>query len=214
MKKNRIILLSVVVLSTIIFASGFTKDSFVSQKTEIAIKEVLPQSINMFVTHGHCSTPFAGNVNDLKVVVPQRNDLGNPLEDMILSFEVDPNSFNVCTSEELTERIKTPGLFICESNEKITFRSTSVYTMGIDWYQVNGKMSIKGIEKDVKLFVSGIRNSKDQLANALVLEAKVNLLDWGIDYDKILTGTSDAVPTKWLHMNMKIQLSKTYYAAN
>jgi len=164
------------------------------------------QTINMFVTHGHCSTPFAGIVDNLKVIVPPREDLGNPLEDMKISFEVDPNSFNVCAGDDLTARIKTPGLFIGENNEKIIFRFTDVYTMGIDWYQVNGKISIKGVEKEVKLFVTGIRDPKEAMASSLVLEGQLNLFDWGIDYDKIVNGKSDTVPTKWLHFNMKIKM--------
>ena len=81
---------------------------------------------------------------------------------MKISFEIDPNSFNVCSGDYLTSRIKTPGLFIGENEEKITFRSTEIYTMGIDWYQVKGKLSIKGVEKNVKLFATGIRDPKKQ----------------------------------------------------
>ena len=126
---------------------------------------------------------------------------------MNISFEIDPNSFNVCAGDDLTARIKSPGLFIGENDEKITFRSTEVYTMGIDWYQVNGKMSIKGVEKDVKLFVTGIRDPKEVMASLLVLEGQMNLFDWGIDYDKIVNGKSDTVPTKWMYINMKIEMS-------
>ena len=164
------------------------------------------QTVNLFVTHGHCSTPFGGIVDDLKVDVPMRVDKGNPLEDMAISFEIDPHTFHVCAGEELTAKIKTPGLFIGENNEKITFRSTNVYTMGIDWYQVNGKMSIKGIEKDVKFFVTGIRDPKQSMSSSLVLEGQMNLLDWGIDYDKIVNGKSDPIPTKWMYINMIIDL--------
>ena len=108
--------------------------------------------------------------------------------------------------DELTKRIKTPGLFINKENENLTFRSTNVYTMGIDWYQVNGMMGIKGEEKEVKFFVSGIRDPKESIASTLVLEGKMNLMDWGIDYDKIVNGKSDDVSTKWMHINMIINL--------
>jgi len=207
MKKNRIILLSVVVLSTIIVASGFTKDSFVSQKTEIAIKEVLPQSINMFVTHGHCSLPFSGKVDDLKVDYTKRYDKGNSLEDMKISFNIDPNTFNVCRGDDLTSLIKTPGLFINEDNDKIIFRTTNVYTMGLDWYQINGQLSIKGEERPVKFFATGIRNQKEFMTTLMILEGQIDLADWGIDYDKIVSGKSNSIPTKWLHLNMKFEVS-------
>jgi polyisoprenoid-binding protein YceI len=158
----------------------------------------------MFVTHGHCSTPFAGVVDDFKIDYVAREDGGNPLEDMSISFQVNPNTFNVCKGDDLTARIKTPGLFISERNEDIVFKSTDIYTMGLDWYQINGKMSIKGVERDVKLFATGIREANESMATSLVLEGQVNLLDWGIDYDLIVNGKSDDVPTKWLHINMTV----------
>ncbi|WP_299156819.1 YceI family protein [uncultured Tenacibaculum sp.] len=204
MSKIKKSVLVVAVLVTVFMVSGYSKITLTDKKVETI--KAANQTINMFVTHGHCSTPFAGKVNDLKVEYPTRLDLGNPLEDMVISFEVDPNSFNVCRAKELTPRIKTPGLFISEKNEKITFTSTNVYTMGLDWYQVNGKMAIKGVEKDVKLFVTGIRKPNEQIATTLVLDGQVNLFDWGIDYDLIVNGKSSEVSTKWLYLNMKIEL--------
>jgi polyisoprenoid-binding protein YceI len=209
MKNIKNIVLSLVVFAIIIVASGFTISTSDSQKNEDikVVKNNKKQTINLFVTHVHCSTPFTGIVDNLKVSAPIRNDLGNTLEDMKISFEINPNSFNVCAGEDLTARIKTPGLFIGENDEKITFRTTEVYTMGLDWYQLNGKMSIKGIEKGVKLLVTGIRDPKETRTSTLVLEGQINLFDWGIDYDKIVNGNSDTIPTKWMYFNMKIEMS-------
>lgn len=208
MKKIKTIALSVSVLAIIIVASGYTNSTSDFQKKETVheLENKQNQTINLFVTHGHCSTPFAGVVHNLKVNVPVREDLGNPLENMEISFEVDPTTFKVCKGDELTKKIKTLGLFIGEHNEKIIFKSTNVYTMGLDWYQVNGTLSIKGIEKEVKLFATGIRDPKEAMASSLVLEGQMNLLDWGIDYDKIVNGTSNALPTKWMHLNMKVEM--------
>lgn len=209
MKKSKIIIVSIAVFLFAVVTSGYTLRNSNNQKSETltVVDKKQSQTINLFVTHGHCSTPFGGNVGNLKINAPKRDDLGNPLENMRISFEVDPNSFNVCAGEELTARIKTPGLFIGENNEKIIFRSTNVYTMGIDWYQVNGKMTIKGVEREVKLFVTGIRDSKEEMASSLVLEGRMDLYDWGIDYDLIVNGESDDVPNKWMFINMKIDLS-------
>lgn len=209
MKNIKNIILSLVVLLIIIVASSYTKIASVFEinDTVSVFENQQNQTINLFVTHGHCSTPFAGVVDELKVIAPVRDGLGNPLENMKISFEVDPNSFNVCAGDDLTARIKTPGLFIGENDEKIIFKSTEVYTMGIDWYQVNGKLSIKGIEKDVKLFVTGIRDVKETMASSLVLEGQMNLFDWGIDYDKIVNGKSERISTKWMYINMKIEMS-------
>ncbi|ARV16750.1 YceI family protein [Polaribacter sp. SA4-12] len=207
MKNIKYIVLSLIVLVIIIIASGFVKKS--SDLNEDVVQSTdnnkRRQTINMFVTHGHCSTPFSGVVDDLKIAIPYRPDLGNPLENMIISFDIDPNTFAVCSGDDdLTERVKTPGLFIGKLNEKITFRSTDIYIMGIDWYQINGKMSIKGVESDVKLFATGVRNPNETTTSSLIIEGQMNLFDWGIDYDLIVNGKSEKITTKWMHLNLKI----------
>lgn len=209
MKNIKNVVLPLVVLIVLIVVSSFTMSTSVFQNNEgvKVVKNKEKHTINLFVTHGHCSTPFAGVVDDLKVSAPLRNDLGNPLEDMKISFEINPNSFTVCAGDDLTARIKTPGLFIGENDEKIIFKTTEVYTMGRDWYQVNGMMSIKGIEKEVTFFVTGIRDPKESRTSLLVLEGQMNLFDWGIDYDKIVNGKTDTVPTKWMYINLKIEMS-------
>ena len=206
MKNIKYIVLSLIVLAIIFVASGFVKNSEDLNKDVVPVSKnkISKQTINMFVTHGHCSTPFSGVVNDLKIAIPYRPDLGNPLENLQISFDIDPNTFIVCSGDDLTARIKTPGLFIGELNEKITFRSTDIYTMGIDWYQINGKISIKGVERDVKLFATGIRNPNETNTTSLVIEGQMNLFDWGIDYDKIVNGKSESISTKWMHLDMKI----------
>lgn len=208
MKNIKNIILSLIVLSIIVLASSYTNKSSVFEKNETVHtgETEKHQTVNMFVTHGHCSTPFSGIVENLKVDVSARTDQGNPLENMKISFDIDPNSFQSCASDDLTARVKTPGLFITGFNDTITFRTTNVYTMGLDWYQVNGKMSIKGVEKEVKFFATGIREPNETHTKLLVLEGQLNLFDWGIDYDKIVTGNSDAIPTKWLHINMKVEV--------
>lgn len=209
MKRIKSIVLPLVVLVIVIVISGYDSGTtaFLEKESTVVNEEKQIQNINMFVTHGHCSTPFAGVVEDLKVNVLKRVDGGNPLEGLKISFATDPNSFNACAGDDLTDRIKTPGLFIGANNESITFESTDIYTMGVDWYQVNGKLSIKGVEKDVKFFATGIRNPKESMSSSLVLGGQFDLLDWGIDYDKIVTGKSDPVPTKWMYVNMKIDLA-------
>ncbi len=201
--------LSLFVLAFVIVASGFTQSTASYQKSEVIpyLQYKQLQTVNLFVSHGHCSLPFSGIVENLKVIPTLREDKGNPLESMKISFEIDPNSFNVCAGDDLTAMIKTPGLFIGENDENITFTSTNVYTMGLEWYQVNGTMSIKGVARDVKLFVTGIKDANDVMPSSLVLQGQMNLFDWGIDYDKIVNGSSDRISTKWMYINMTISMS-------
>jgi polyisoprenoid-binding protein YceI len=210
MMKFKFIALALITGTTIMVSCGFSeKPKTQNECTKEASKPV--QTMNLFVTHGHCSTPFTGQIENLELITTVRTDQGNPLENMKLNFEINPNTFVTCFQKDLTERIKRPGLFINEKNENIKFRSTNVYTMGLDWYQINGVMSIKGVENEVKLFATGIRRPKESLATTLVIEGQLDLLDWGIDYDKIVNGESNTVPTKWMHFNMQIDV-KDYLA--
>jgi hypothetical protein len=45
------------------------------------------------------------------------------------------------------------------------------------------------------------------MPSALVIESGVNLLDWGIDYDKIVKGKLSDRSTQWMHFNMTIKMS-------
>lgn len=195
------------VVSTIALMSGYVTNKTkapkkVSKKEKVEAKK----KINLFVTHGHCSTPFEGVVENIDIYTPMLTFKENSLGNMSISFEVDPNSFYVNRAEELTPRIKTPGVFVGMNNEKITFKSTNVYMMGVDWYQVNGKMTIKGEEREVKLFATGIRGPYESGVSSMVLQGQVNLFDWGIDYDKLVNGKSEDIATKWLYLHMKIEL--------
>ncbi|WP_435263532.1 YceI family protein [Tenacibaculum sp. nBUS_03] len=203
--KNKILM--IIALGAIVVFSGYTNRESERKKNESS-KVFEGNFMNLFVTHGHCSTPFSSTVNNLEILLFKRKNQGNPLENMKLSFALDPESFKVCSKEvDVNKTIKKPGVFINEKKEQITFTSTDVFTMGIDWYQVNGIMSIRGVEREVKLFVSGIRSTTEIYPSFLILEGRVNLFDWGIDYDKVVTGISSTTSTKWMHFNMKIRVS-------
>jgi polyisoprenoid-binding protein YceI len=211
MKKINVFLMSAIALVVIIVFSAFANRSSIEPELQKEVEETSTeqQMVNLFVTHGHCSSPFSGKVENLEVITSNRTDGGNPLEDMQMSFEIDPETFVTCSVEEITSRVQTPGVFINgEKKENIKFKSTRVHTMGVDWYEVNGILSIKGVESDVKFFVSGIRNSKASMTSMLVLEGQIDLSDWGIDYDLQVYGESNEHPTKWMHINMKINLPK------
>ncbi len=210
MKNLKLIFLAVTVTGAIIITSSFTGDepTCQSSKTTIAADGLNQQMVNLFVSHGHCSLPFAGEVNRLELTTVSSETQKNPLEDMTLAFEIDPSTFYVCRGEDLTERVQTPGLFADADHDKIYFKSTSVYTMGLDWYQINGNLTIKGIDTEVKLFATGIRDIDALWPSVLVVEAQFNLFDWGIDYDKIVNGESNPLhASKWMHLNMTIPIN-------
>ena len=208
MRQLKVAGLFAVISIAISLSSAFTKGAECHQEEIINPLHVSEnsQTINFFVTHGHCSTPFSGKAEKLSITAPARSDLGNPLEGMELTFDINPNTFTSCSREVSNDQFKTPNLFYGDQDDRIRFRSTNVYTMGLDWYQINGKLSINGQERDVKFFLSGIRDPNASNPSILVLEGQFNLLDWGIDYDQLVYGSSEVIATKWMHINMKIDL--------
>jgi polyisoprenoid-binding protein YceI len=153
----------------------------------------------------HCSSKFSGQVENFNLELFHRTDIGNPLGDMKISFDINPNTLNACNDSSLSEKLKSPGFFMNEEEDKITFKTIQVNTLGIDWYQVNGKLSIKSVEHNVVLYATGIRGEDEIYPTELVLQGQVYLLDWGIDFDLFLFGTAQS-PTSWLHLNMVIDL--------
>ena len=195
---------SIGILSLITFSVIY---SFTSKMENIHLRQPTPgQNMNLFVSHGHCSSPFAGKVENFNLQLTPRYDQGNPMEGAKLNFDINPASFRVCADKEFVNKLQTPGLFWTDHSKKMTFRSTDIYTMGVDWYQINGILSIKGIEKNMKFFVTGIREPQQQMATQLIFEGQVNLEDWGIDYDKLVNGESNSHPTKWMHLNMIVEM--------
>lgn len=209
MKKVKIIALPTLVLAVFAGVTAFTKSKETTSAKEpnkvLLIKNNQP--INLFVSHGHCNTPYGGVVDNLLITAPKPTDNGNPLENMQVSFEIRSKSFKQCVSDKSSQNHQSAAVFLGEGNNQITFKSTSVKTIGLDWYEINGKMSIKGVSKDVTLNASGVRKGVSLMPSALVIESGVNLLDWGIDYDKIVKGKSSDRTYQWMQFNMTINMS-------
>ncbi|MCH2232136.1 MAG: YceI family protein [Crocinitomicaceae bacterium] len=211
MKKFKTVVLTLIGISTMAISCSFDETAnkadisteFIDERNPNASKN---QRINMFITHGHCSTPFAGNVTNFYLEKMEPENQGNPLEHMKVSFTIDPTTFRECRRDIENSSILTQGLFINGKEEYIKFKSTDVYTMGVDWYQINGVMSIKGLEKKVKLFATGVRESNQSMATQLIFNGELDLFDWGIDYDKIVSGKSSDSPSRWLYLNMTVEL--------
>ena len=164
------------------------------------------QNMNLFVTHGHCSSPFSGQVENFDLQLTQRYDQGNPMEGAKVQFDINPATFTVCADRNYADKLQASGLFWTDNAEKITFKSTEIYTTGMDWYQINGNLTIKGVERKMKFFVSGIRAPQQQMATQLIFEGQINLMDYGIDYDQIVYGKTMDQPTQWMHFNMQVRI--------
>ncbi len=211
MKKFKMIAFSLIGISMIIMSCSFDDSKIEDQKTSEIVDDrdcdaVENQRIHMFITHGHCSTPFTGEVTNLFIDKTVRSDQGNPLENMKVSFTVDPTTFTECRRDIENSPILTQGLFINGKEEYMKFTTKETFTMGLDWYQINGIMSIKGVEHEAKLFATGVREVNETEASKLIIYGELDLFDWNIDYEKIVNGKSSDHPTRWMNLNMTVDL--------
>jgi len=203
MKKLKFTLFACLIVSIVFLASSYTLEPTPIPNVWTATNK----TVNMFVSHGHCSTPFAGKFSQLEVQVPELNNQSNPLENLKLRFELDPSTFTVCNNKKQTENVTTPGLFQYSKGNPISFTSTRIFTRGLDWYEIIGNLTIKGVTKEVSFYATGIREVHKTMSDMLILEGQMDLMDWGIDYDLITTGSSNPVPTKAFHINFRIDFS-------
>lgn len=219
MKLVHIVLITIGATSVTIAATKFSSGKgTISNLTENTKQYYIPGSakslqndtqtpINLFVTHGHCSTPFSANIENLQVRFIQTSYCAREMEDIQLSFDLNPNTFTSKSGDAYNAQLKKPGLFTDASNSKISFRSDNVYTMGTDWYQINGTLTIKGVEHELKLFATGTRNVGETETSSLIVHGQLDLKDWGIDYDKIVYGdTNEETPTRWMYLNTTLNL--------
>jgi polyisoprenoid-binding protein YceI len=85
--------------------------------------------------------------------------------------------------------LKSPDFFDVENFPKITFKSTGVKDLGDDTYDVEGLLTIKGIEKQVKLNAEFAGVVKDPWGNekaGFTLSGKINRKDWGLVWNVAL----------------------------
>lgn len=98
-------------------------------------------------------------------------------------------SFSMNTASIDTEvadrdaHLKSPDFFDVANFPKITFKSTAMTDLGDDTYELEGLMTIKGIEKPVKLtaeYAGIITDPWGQQKAGFTISGKIHRKDWGL----------------------------------
>ena len=95
-------------------------------------------------------------------------------------------------NEKRDGHLKSEDFFHAEAHPKITFKSTSFKRMDDDSYQMEGLLTMRGVEKPVSLHVDflGAGDAGGRMRAGFTAKGTVDRLDWGIEWNRKLdTGT-------------------------
>lgn len=107
------------------------------------------------------------------------------LTDAKINFTVDVNSVDTRV-EPRDNHLKTDDFFNAEKYPKMTFESTSFKKRKGNNYELNGKLTIRDVTKDVKFNVVFGGTTKDQQGNTKAgfsANTTINRLDYNIKFD-------------------------------
>ncbi len=120
------------------------------------------------------------------------------LTDAKINFSVDVNS--VSTSVEMRDNhLKTDDFFNVSTYPNMKFESSSFKKLSENSYELNGKLTIRDITKEVKFAVIYGGTAKDQKGNTKAgfgATTTINRLDYNIKYDPTGAGLAKDVMIK------------------
>ncbi|PST85107.1 polyisoprenoid-binding protein [Pedobacter yulinensis] len=115
--------------------------------------------------------------------------------DAKVSFTVDVNSINTSV-EPRDKHLKSDDFFAADKYPAMTFESTSFKKRSGNNYELNGKLTIKDVTKDVRFDVVFGGTAKDQRGGekaGFSATTTINRLDYNIKYDPTGMGVSKDV---------------------
>ncbi|MEJ7556962.1 MAG: YceI family protein [Pedobacter sp.] len=116
------------------------------------------------------------------------------LTDAKISFAVDVNSIDTDV-EQRNKHLKSDDFFNAETYPKMTFESTSFKKLTGNNYELNGKLTIRDVTKDVKFAVvfGGTAEAQGNTKAGFNATTTINRLDYNIKYDPTGAGVAKDV---------------------
>lgn len=127
------------------------------------------------------------------------------------SATVSIDTSSVFTNDESRDaHLKSADFFDVENHDKILFTGTSFVHLKDNVYSLSGKLTIKGVTKDVTLDVIFGGMNKDPWGNekaAFEISGKINRKDWGLNWNAALE-TGGMLVSEEVKINAELQLVK------
>lgn len=177
---------------------AFTASSFAQTQWKV---DPYHSSLNFTIKHSGISmvngkfTDYTGNLTTN----------GEALENAGFDFTIQTKSINT-NVDARDKHLRSADFFEVEKFPEMTLKSTRILKTGKpDQYILHGKLTIKGVTKDViaDLYYGGIAKSDKGDKIGLKAKAVINRFDYGINYDPTAAGIG-----KDVHIEVHLQFAK------
>ncbi|MBK0370323.1 YceI family protein [Flavobacterium agrisoli] len=151
-------------------------------------------------------TNVSGRFNVYEGTVTTEDD---SFENAQIDFKAAVNSIDT-NNNDRDNHLKSADFFDVENHSHLTFQSTGFKKIEENEYELSGKLTIKGVEKDVKFPVEFSGLMTDPWGNTKVglnILGKINRKDWGLNWNSALE-TGGVLVGDEIKMNIELQLAK------
>ena len=107
--------------------------------------------------------------------------------DAIINFEADVKSINT-NNEQRDTHLKSADFFDAKNHPKMTFESTSIKVLSDHEMHVKGKLTLRGVTKEVTLEViynGTVSGFGDSTVAGFEVHGKVNRFDFGLQWNAL-----------------------------
>ena len=127
------------------------------------------------------------------------------------SIKATIDASSIFTNEDNRDgHLKSGDFFDVENHKELTFVGTSFTKKGEDEYDLSGKLTIKGVTKDVTFSVEFGGVAKDPWGNekaGFSLSGKINRTDFGLNWNAALE-TGGVIVSEEVRINAEVQFIK------
>ena len=127
------------------------------------------------------------------------------------SIKATIDASSIFTNEDNRDgHLKSPDFFDVENHKELSFVGTSFNRKGEDEYELTGKLTIKGVTKEVTFTVEFGGVTKDPWGNekaGFSLSGKINRTDFGLNWNAALE-TGGVLVSEEVRINAEVQFIK------
>lgn len=177
---------------------AFTASSFAQTQWEV---DPYHSSLNFTIKHSGISM-VNGKFTDYKGTLVTN---GEALDNAQFDFTIQAKSINT-NVEARDNHLRSADFFEVEKYPTLTLKSTRILKSGKpDHYILQGKLTIKGVTKDVvaDLYYGGVAKSDQGEKIGMRAKAVINRFDYNINYDPTATGIG-----KDVHIEVHLQFAR------